>query len=166
MRAILLLLAAATLAGCAAPQVERRASPMSGSTVSSVRGHGAACSAVTCVGLGGQVDSSRQGEVLLTVHVFNEYRAVTGASVRVGGKVVRLVPAQASTSFSGHGAPMRESSRAFLATRDLAERLASSNDSALRVETPGGYLEETLADSGGQSKAVAALRALLDGSRP
>lgn len=161
MKALLIALAVSALAGCASPQVERHTSPMSGSTVASVRGHGAACSAVTCAGLGGQVDSSRPDEVLLTVHVFNEYRTILGASVRVGGEVVRLAPAQASTSFSGRGAPMRESSRAFLTTRGLAERLASSDNSALRVETPGGYLEEALADRGGPSKAVLALRALL-----
>lgn len=91
MRTLMIVAAALALAGCATgSQPTSRVSGLDGSRVVTVPGHGNACSGVVCTGLGAQWSSATPDHALLVVYVFNDVRAITGASLSVGGRVHRL----------------------------------------------------------------------------
>lgn len=162
MRTLLIAAAVALLQGCAAggSPPTSRVSGLDGSRAVAVPGHGNACSGVVCTGLGAQWSSAEPGHVLLVVYVFNDIRAITGASLSVGGRVYRLTPL-GQTGFAPYGAATRESRRAFAVPLGLVSELAQANHAWLRVETPGGYLEDPVVDSGREGKSLGALRRFL-----
>lgn len=161
MRTLMIVAAALALAGCAtgSPPTSR-VSGLDGSRVVTVPGHGNACSGVVCTGLGAQWSSAEPEYALLVVYVFNDVRAITGASLSVGGRVHRLTPL-GQTGFASYGAATRESRKAFAVPLGLVRELAQADRAWLRVETPGGYLEDPVVDSGREGKSLGALRRFL-----
>jgi len=152
---------ALALAGCTtgSPPTSR-VSGLDGSRVVTVPGHGNACSGVVCTGLGAQWSSAEPGHALLVVYVFNDVRAITGASLSVGGRVHRRTPLGQPAS-APYGAATRESRKAFAVPLGLVRELAQADRAWLRVETPGGYLEDPVVDSGREGKSLGALRRFL-----
>lgn len=157
MKTILVAFAVALLAGCASGLPTRSSTSVDGVRVVAVDGHGAMCSAVACPGLGAEWRADRPGEVLLSVHLFNDVRAILGAEVGVGGRAVPLRPV-GLTDFRTLPAQSR---RAFLVPLGLVRELAASDDAWLRVSTSGGYVEERLATGADRSKASDAMARLV-----
>ena len=164
MRTLLIAAAAvALLQGCAtggSPPTSR-VSGLDGSHVVTVPGHGNACSGVVCTGLGAQWSSATPDHALLVVYVFNDVRAITGASLSVGGRVHRLTQVGVPTTFAPYGAATRESRKAFAVPLGLVRELAQADRAWLRVETPAGYLEDPVVDSGREGRSLGALRRFL-----
>lgn len=161
MRTLMIVAAALALAGCAtgSPPTSR-VSGLDGSRAVTVPGHGNACSGVVCTGLGAQWSSAEPGHALLVVYVFNDVRAITGASLSVGSRVHRLTPL-GQTGFAPYVAATRESRKAFAVPLGLVRELVQADSAWLRVETPGGYLEDPVVDSGREGKSLGALRRFL-----
>lgn len=161
MRTLMIVATALALAGCAtgSPPTSR-VSGLDGSRVVTVPSHGNACSGVVCTGLGAQWSSAEPGRALLVVYVFNDVRAITGASLSVGGRVHHLTPL-GQTGFAPYVAATRESRKAFAVPLGLVRELAQADRAWLRIETPGGYLEDPVVDSGREGKSLGALRRFL-----
>lgn len=153
------------LAGCAnttGTGPTESVSGFDGARVVNINGHAAACRNMLCPGLGAQWSSARPESVIVTVHLFNEWRPITSAKVNVGGRTVELKPlAGAITTFSKPGDPIRQSNRDFSASLALVRELAADGRSWLRVGTPDGYIEDAIIDGPTDSKALHALRRFL-----
>lgn len=160
MRTLMIVATALALAGCAGTSPTTRVSGLDGSRVVTVSGHGNDCSRMVCTGLGAQWSSAEPGYALLVVYVFNDIRAITGASLSVGDRVYRLTPL-GQTRFAPSSEAIRESRKAFAVPLRLVRELAQANRAWLRVETPDGYLEDPVVDSGREGRSLGALRRFL-----
>lgn len=165
MRSIISACALAFVAGCAttsgsAPTETR--SGFDGARVVNIEGHGLACKRMLCPGLGAQWNSGRPGSAVLTVYLFNDWQAITGAKLSIDGQVIELTPLKSSiTTFSRPGEAVKVSRRDFVADLATVRQMASGGKAWLRVGTLDGYIEEAVIDGPTDSKAFHALRRFL-----
>lgn len=162
MKFITSIIAALLLLGCAtgSPPASR-ISGLDGSRMVTIPGHGNACSGMVCTGLGAQWSSATPDHALLVVYVFNDTRAITGASISIDGTVHRLTQSGLSTGFAPYGAATRESRKAFAVPLSLVKELVTAQRVWLRVETPAGYVEDPVVDLGKHGRSYSALQRFL-----
>ena len=165
VRLLLAGCAVIALAGCAsttgrAPQEVR--SGFDGAREVSIGGHGNACRAVVCTGLGAQWSSARPEVAVLSVYVFNEIRGITGAQLSIGDQAaLQLAALPGLTNFGAPAPGLRQSRQDFAVPLSTVRQIAGADRAWLRVRTTNGYIEDAIIDGGTDSKAVHALRRFL-----
>lgn len=164
MRATISAAAAILSAGCATTTglgPTSKVSGFDGGRVVDIQPHSNACDSMRCTGLGAQWTSARPNDAILTVRSYNSIVAILGAKLSIDGRVVELVPTQATTTFDTSVPGLRMSTRAFAAPLSVVREITSANKAWLRVNTPDGYVEDAIIDGPKDSKALHALKRFL-----
>ena len=164
MRCIYSMVVVAALCGCATSSgvaPTRAVSGFDGGAVIDIAPHGAACSSMVCPALGAQWTSVRPGRVIITVLVYNQIAAITGASLSIDGKVTDLGTSLSATTFNRPGEPLKFSSTSFGVELSTVRAIAGAKRAWVRVNTPSGYVESAIVDGDTDSKALHAMRRFL-----
>lgn len=160
MKKTLAALVVCALAGCAttsgmAPTETK--SGFSGGRVVTISGHGNACSSFFCTGLGAQWDSSTPDRAILQVHIFNDWKGITGAALSIDGRIVELQKLPGLSQFSKPGEAVKQTTQSFGVPLSLVREVVAAKKVWIRVHTTAGYMEDAVIDGEKDSKAYHAL---------
>ena len=123
-----------------------------------IAGHGAACTAMLCPGLGAQWQQARPDRAILNVYLFNVWTPITQAALNIDGRIVQLDNLTTITNFSPPGSAMRESRRSFAVELQLIRDILAANRVWLRVGTTDGTVEVAVIDGAQDSRPFNALK--------
>jgi hypothetical protein len=113
--------------------------------------------------IGAEWNAANGKAAILTIEIVdieNEYHAITGVKFNIDGEIVTLTPVSGSATdfFKDDAAPsIKTSSRGYVTTIDVIEKIIHSHKTWLRVSTPTGYIENAVIDGDKDSKAYNAL---------
>lgn len=93
----------------------------------------------------------------MTVKIFSEYAAISGAEINIDGKIINLSSPTSITVFSESGSVMQTSTKGFGVPLSVIEKILSAKRVWLRVHTPTGYIEDSVVEGDKDSKAFHAL---------
>lgn len=161
MKTIVAALVLALLAGCSTTSGLDATVSHSGfdnARIVSIDPHGGACRSVICTGLGAQWNGKRPNQVILIVQIFNDIQAITGAKLNIDGEIHTLTIKETFTEFSRPGSMLQSSTKGFLTSLDLVQKITNSKRTWLRVQTNSGSFEDAIIDGQTDSKAFHALK--------
>ncbi|MGX5913920.1 hypothetical protein ACR0ST_04240 [Aliidiomarina sp. Khilg15.8] len=125
--------------------------------------HGAACTGwdMQCSMLGAQWSEEKPDQVFFIIGTANEVTSIRGATIFVGDDEFKLSRPANNTQIDRLGTYV-DSARGFSGDLSLVKAIVESPRSAIRVETPAGYMEDVIKDGEKDSKAYHALVRFLE----
>lgn len=158
---LILPAAALLLASCAttglSPSVHR--SKFDGSRTVEIVPHGLDCGWSSCASLGATWNSQHPDDAILRVSMLGT-ASIDTLELNIDGETVKLEVKETFTDFS-RTAGLAESSKAFLASRELIERIVGSSRTWVRVVTSAGTIEGLVIDGQENSNALHAFKRFL-----
>lgn len=138
------------LTGCMVLMPEVSYSGFDDSKTVSIRPHGNIHEGGINTGIGAQWNSSSPNTAILLIAVFNDYQAITGATLNIDGRKVYLKETNTLTGHDSSGG-IKKSIQDFVTSLDTIRDILSAKRVWLRVNTSQGYLENPVIE--GESKA-------------
>jgi len=148
------------LTGCTGSMPEVSYSGFDDAKTVYIQPHGNDCKGLDCLSaytaIGAQWNSSSPNTAILLIAVFNDYTAITGATLNIDGRKVYLKETSTLNVHDSLGS-LKRTTQGFVTSLDTVRDILSAKRVWLRVNTTQGYLEDPIIEGESKPKSYHAL---------